>query len=110
MKDNIPKNLKISPASCIPHESQAFRVILNLSFNTRTKETTLPSVDDTTWKLYKPESMHQLGSTLKQLVAAMADAPDTPFAFIKLDIKDRIWRLVVNPDSAWNFCYILAQQ
>eukprot|EP00957_Ditylum_brightwellii_P100150 7632234-Ditylum_brightwellii.AAC.1 len=76
----------------------------------RTKETTLPSVIDTTQKLAKPEPMYQLELALKGLVAAMADALDTQFAFTKLGIKDRFWKLVVNPDNALNFCYILLQQ
>ena len=32
---------------------------------------------------------------------------DFPFLFAKLDIKDRLWRLAVNDDGAWNCCYVL---
>eukprot|EP00957_Ditylum_brightwellii_P114422 8723589-Ditylum_brightwellii.AAC.1 len=32
---------------------------------------------------------------------------DKPFIFSKLDVKDGFWRLVVNKEDAWNFCYIL---
>jgi hypothetical protein len=31
IKDNPPKNLKISPIAAIPHKSQDFRMILDLS-------------------------------------------------------------------------------
>eukprot|EP00957_Ditylum_brightwellii_P032451 2459025-Ditylum_brightwellii.AAC.1 len=55
------------------------------------------------------KAMYQLGSSLKWLVATMVDACGDPFAFSKLDIKDGFWRLVVHPDDAWNFCYVLPQ-
>ena len=32
LKNNIPKNLKISPVAVIPHKSRAFHCILDLSF------------------------------------------------------------------------------
>ena len=53
--------------------------------------------------------MGQLGSTMKRLVAVMADNCnlDFPFLFSKLNITDRFWRLVVSHLQAWNFCYVL---
>ena len=29
-----------------------------------------------------------------------------PFYFSKCDIKDGFWRMVVNHNDAWNFCYV----
>eukprot|EP00957_Ditylum_brightwellii_P054251 4108551-Ditylum_brightwellii.AAC.1 len=69
----------------------------------------LPSVNDTTNKQAQEKAMYQLGSSLKRLVVTMADASNAPFAFAKLDIKDRFWCLVVHSDDAWNFCYVLLQ-
>eukprot|EP00957_Ditylum_brightwellii_P180574 13755471-Ditylum_brightwellii.AAC.1 len=71
--------------------------------------TTWPSTNDTTNKNAKPEAIHQLGSSLKYFIAAMADTPDELFAFTKLNIKDGFWHLVVHPDNVWHFCYILSQ-
>ena len=53
--------------------------------------------------------MGQLGSTLKRLVAVMADNYNLnlPFLFTKLDIAEGFWRLVVSHLQAWNFCYVL---
>ena len=46
---------------------------------------------------------------MKRIVATMADHfhPQKPFIFTKLDIKDSFWRMAVNDDNAWNFCYVL---
>ena len=56
-----------------------------------------------------PASMTQLGSSLTRIIALMADNYniDIPFLFAKLDIKDGFWRLTVNDDDDWNFCYVL---
>ena len=55
--------------------------------------------------------MIQLGSCLKRLVSQMADSWDGdsshPWMFSKLDIKDGFWRMAVNHNEAWNFCYVL---
>ena len=109
IKDNLPKNLKISPVACIPHKSKKFRVILDLSFKLKTKHTIFPSVNDTTIKMAPPEAMVQLGACVKRLIATMAENYDKekPFKFCKLDIKDGFWRLVVHEQDAWNFCYVL---
>ena len=109
IKNNLPKNLKISPVACIPHKSKKFRVILDLSFNLKTKRVKFPSVNDTTIKMAPPEAMVQLGACVKRLIATMAENYDKtkPFKFCKLDIKDGFWRLVVHEKDAWNFCYVL---
>ena len=53
--------------------------------------------------------MGQLGSVIRRIVALMADHcdPKRPFKFSKLDIKDGFWRMAVNDEAAWNFCYVL---
>ena len=33
--------------------------------------------------------------------------PAKPFMYSKVDIKDGFWRLMVNEDDAWHFCYVL---
>ena len=109
IKDDIPKKLKISPLAMIPHKSKKYRCILDLSFSLNYDGAIYDSVNDTTVKLAKQQSMTQLGSTLQRLVALMAKNHDLkkPFKFTKLDIKDGFWRMAVNDLDAWNFCYIL---
>ena len=109
IKENLPKNLKISPVACIPHKSKSFRVILDLSFQLKANNITFPSVNETTEKLAPQESMVQLGNCVKRIIHTMEKNYDTdvPFKFCKLDIKDGFWRLVVNEKDSWNFCYVL---
>eukprot|EP00957_Ditylum_brightwellii_P097467 7423192-Ditylum_brightwellii.AAC.1 len=53
--------------------------------------------------------MIQLGQSIQRIVALLADYHDLqhPFQFAKFDAKDGFWRLIVNEDEAWNFCYVL---
>ena len=108
---NLPKNIKISPVSMIPHKSKMFRCILDLSFQLKNPRTGIKweSVNSATTKLAKQQSMGQLGKVVKRTMATMADHydPNKPFMFTKLDIKDGFWRMVVSDEAAWNFCYVL---
>ena len=109
IKNNLPRNFKLSPIAMIPHKSKLFRAILDLSFKLRHKGKEYPSVNEFTNKLAKQEAMVQLGQTLKRIVALMADSfdPNQPFVFSKLDIKDGFWRMAVSDEDAWHFCYVL---
>jgi hypothetical protein len=109
IKDDIPEELKLSPAACIPHKSKSFRVILDLSFNLFCEGKVFPSVNEATTKLAPQQSMVQLGNCLKRIIATMNENynPLFPFKFCKLDIKDGFWRLVVSKEAAWNFSYVL---
>ena len=110
IKHNIPPKLKISPVAMVPHKSKLFRVILDLSFRFKKRDgSRWESVNSATTKLAPQQSMSQLGSALKRIVATMADNfhPAKPFIFTKLDIKDGFWRMAVNNTNTWNFCYVL---
>ncbi len=110
IKNNIPKNLKISPVAMVPHKSKLFRVILDLSFRLRKDDGTYwESVNSATNKQAPPSAMHQLGNCVRRIIAMMADHFDItkPFYFTKLDVKDGFWRMAVNDEDAWNFCYVL---
>lgn len=109
IKSNRPPNLKISPVAMVPHKSRKFRTILDLSFQLRFRGDLLPSVNSASNKRAPAESMIQLGHCIKRLVALLADNydPNKPFMFSKLDIKDGFWRMSVNEEDAWNFCYVL---
>ena len=108
IKGNLPPKLKLSPVAMVPHKSRKFRTILDLSFRLKYQGTHLESVNGATNKKAPPESMVQLGLCLHRLVAKMADNhnPEQPFVFSKIDIKDGFWRLAVNDEDAWNFCYV----
>ena len=110
IKHNIPPKLKISPIAMIPHKSRKFRGILDLSFHVKTnKSKNQNSVNESTTKLAKQESMTQLGQALKRIIATLADGQNKQKQFIysKLDIKDGFWRMIVNTADAWNFCYVI---
>ena len=55
------------------------------------------------------KAMGQLGSCLRHIIAHLANNCDNNnlFCFSKLDVKDSFWRMVVTPDDAWNFAYVL---
>ena len=114
IKANLPAKLKLSPIAMIPHKSRKYRAILDLSFTLRASTTTQQSVNDATIKLAPAEAMRELGNVIKRILAKMEDNrqanPNVEFMFAKLDIKDGFWRLVVNSDDAWNFCYALPNQ
>ena len=107
--ENMPPQLKVSPAACIPHKSRKFRVILDLSFRLRYKNTFINSVNNTTTPQAPAEAMGQLGTCFRRIVATLAQNCDVdkPFYFSKLDVKDGFWRMVVAKDNAWNFAYVL---
>ena len=111
IKDDIPPQLKISPVAAIPHKSRLFRFILDLSFELIINGQKFPSVNKSTRKQAKQESMDQLGEVIKRILHTMAQArkddPTQVFHFAKLDIKDGFWRLAVSDQAAWNFCYVL---
>ena len=113
IKDNLPANFKLSPVAMVPHKSKSFRCILDLTFRMKKKDGTFwESVNSKTTKLAPPETMAQLGTSVKRVVCSMANNYDSsrPFIFTKLDIKDGFWRLAVNDDDAWNFCYVLPSE
>jgi len=112
LSKNPPPNLKISPLAAVPHKSRRFRAILDLSFQLCLGGLHLPSVNSATRPQASAHAMRQLGSVLPWLIAAMAAAaPDNgPIFFAKWDIKDGFWHLVVHPDDAWNFCYVLPSE
>jgi hypothetical protein len=73
IKDNPPKELKISPIAAIPHNSKDFRSILDLSFRLRLKNGgVLDSVNNTTEKTTLAGAINQIGKCLSQIIHAFA--------------------------------------
>ena len=108
IKANIPTNLKILLVAMIPHKSQLFRAILDLSFQLRVNGAKLPSVNLATVIKAPQKAMAQLGTVLKGIVYDMSTNfnPKQPFMYSKVDIKDGFWRLMVSAENAWHFCYV----
>lgn len=74
IKDNPPRELKISPIAAIPHKSKAFRSILDLSFALRLKNGGVRmSVNDTTEKTAPAGAIDQIGHVLQRLIHAFAE-------------------------------------
>ncbi len=95
IKDNPPKELKISLIAAIPHKSKDFRSILDLSFHLHlTNGGVLASVNDTTEKMAPVGAIDQIGECLSQIIHAFAEADkDAKISMAKWDIKDGFWRM-----------------
>ena len=112
IKDNPPKELKISPIAAIPHKLKDFWSILDLSFCLRLKKgSVLASVNDTTEKTAPAGAINQIGDCLSRLIHAFSEADDNAKIFMaKWDIKDGFWRMDCAEGEEWNFAYVLPQE
>ena len=111
IKDDPPRQLKISPIAAIPHKSKAYRSILDLSFRLRLKNGgVLAAVNDTTVKSAPKGAIDQLGECLTRIIHAFAETDDDAKIFMaKWDIKDGFWRMDCREGEEWNFSYVLPQ-
>ena len=111
IKENHPRQLKVSPVAAIPHKSRAYRSILDLSFALRLEDGgIIESVNDTTDKLAPRGAIDQLGHSLKRIIHAFAEAEDDAVILMaKWDIQDGFWRLNCRKGEEWNFCYVWPQ-
>jgi len=83
--------------------------VLDLSFQIQLAGVCLPSINLATAPKKPKHAMTQLSWALPHLLHAMATTSPThaPLFFAKWDIKDGFWHLVIGPDNAWHFCYVL---
>lgn len=110
IKDNLPKNLKISQIAAIPHKSRDYWMILNLAYKLRVKGTATQSVNKSTDMKKAPQhSMFALGNVIPRIIWTMATAPDEdiPFLMSKIDLKDGYWRMNVQEEDSWHLAYVL---
>ena len=113
LKKSLPSNIRISPIAAIPHKSRAYRMILDLSYMFNIDGTLWPSVNMASNPQDPPlNAMTQLGQVIPRLVHAIATSPEDqgPWVFIKLDIKDGFWRMMVPEADEFNFCYVMPRQ
>jgi len=109
IKDDPPRQLKISPLAMVPHKSRPYRAILDLSFAIKLSPTEyIPSVNSETIKSAPAGAIDQLGHSLPRIIHAFASARDDAKIFMaKWDIKDGFWRLDCAAGEEWNFAYVL---
>jgi hypothetical protein len=95
IKDNPPRELKISPIAAISHKSKAYRLILDLSFRLWLKNGGVcESVNDTTEKSAPKGAIDQIGECLSRIIHAFSEAAEDAKIFMaKWDIKDGFWRM-----------------
>ncbi len=88
IKDNLPRELKISPIATIPHKSKAFCSILDFSFRLKLKNGgVLASVDDTTEKTALKGANDQIGDCLTRIIHAFAETDDTANIYGKVEYQ-----------------------
>jgi hypothetical protein len=77
IKLNHPCQLKVLPVAALPHKSQAYRSILDLSFALRLEEGgMIELVNDTTEKWAPHRAIDQLGHSLMRIIHEFAEADD----------------------------------
>ncbi len=108
IKENHPKELKISHIVAIPHKSKAFCSILKLSFWLRLANGGVrPYVNDTTEKTAPAGAIDQIGKCLSRIIHALAEAHEDAKIFMaKWAIKDGFWRMDCVAGEELNFAYI----
>jgi hypothetical protein len=112
IKDNPPKELKISPIAAILHKSKNFCSILDLSFCLCLANGGVhASVNDTTKKTAPAGAIDQIGECLSRIIHPFAEADNGAKIFMtKWDIKDGFWRMDCAAGEEWNFAYVLPQE
>jgi hypothetical protein len=69
IKDNPPKQMKVSPIAMIPHKSRKYRAILDLSFRLRLKDGgVIPSVNENTTLEAPAGAIDQMGHALSRII------------------------------------------
>ena len=109
IKQNPPKNLKISPLAMILHKSRKYRSILDLSFALKVAGWDIPLVNKATKETAPAEALEKVGTVMPHIIEVLATAPlyDDPIHFSKLNIKYGFWRMVFAVGEEWNFTHVL---
>jgi hypothetical protein len=112
IKDNPPKELKISPIAAIPYKLKAFHSILDLLFHLHlTNGGVRSAVNDTTKKTAPAGAINQIGKCLARIIHAFVEADkDAKIFLAKWDIKDGFWQMDCAAGEEWNFTYVLPEE
>ena len=77
VKDNLPKQIAVSPISTIPHKSKAFRLILELSFALRLiPHVHVPSINKNSDQKALGFPIDNIGNSLMRLIRDFYEAPE----------------------------------
>jgi len=115
LKSRRPPNLKILPVAVVPQAGWRGRIILDLSFPVYQDVNGVvtavqPSVNDTTVLTAPTTPVQEIGKVLPRLLHYMRDTPaGLHILFLKLDISDGFWRLIIREADSYNFAYVLPQ-
>jgi hypothetical protein len=111
IQENPPKQLKISPILMVPHKSQRYRTILDLSFAIRLQNGAQGlSVNESKTKSAPRGAIDQLGHSLGRIIHAFVSMSDDEKVFMaEWDIKDGFWQLDCAQGEEWNFAYVLPE-
>jgi hypothetical protein len=116
IKRRLPANFKISPVAVVPQVGRRGRIILDLSFPVYQEingvaTVTQESVNTSTILTAPSEAVKEIGKVFLRLLQYMRDTPEgLHILFLKLDISDGFWRLVVRETDSYDFAYVLPQQ
>jgi hypothetical protein len=101
----------------IPQEGRRGRIILDLSFavcptqqKNQRKAGTIPqeAVNDTTVSLAPKTPVRKIGKVLPRIFEFMAKTSEGQEILLsKADLSDGFWRIIVQEDVRWNFCYVM---
>ena len=76
VKDNLPSQLNISPATAIPRNICKLISIINLSFKLMINWFEMPLVNEAKIHTVKKEAIEQLGKLLLRSIAATPEVPE----------------------------------
>ena len=109
IKNDSPKQLKVSPMAQIPHKSRNYRTLLDLSHEVkRGKHLLAQSVNATTVPLAPEAALMQMGSVMPRIIIGMAQCPeDSIIYFCKFDISDGFWPLLNELGKEYNFAFVM---
>jgi hypothetical protein len=66
------------------------------------------AVNDTTVPLAPRTPVRQIGNVLPRIFEFMAKTPEGQEILLsKVDLSDGFWRIIVQEDARWNFCYVM---
>jgi hypothetical protein len=112
----LPAQFKISLVAVVPPAGRRGRIILDLSFpvhvskpgKRRKGEVIQEAVNITSKQLAPKAAVKEIVKVLQALFEFMASTPaNKAILFSKIDLSDGFWRMIVDRDKRWNFCYIM---
>jgi hypothetical protein len=101
----------------IPQDGRRGRIILDLSFAVRLDQqrnqrkagaVLQEAVNDTTVPLAPRTPVREIGKVLPRIFEFMAGTPEGQEILLsKVDLSDGFWRIIVQEEARWNFCYVM---